>query len=271
MDSERVILHSDMNSFYASVEMMLDPELKGKPVAVCGSTEERHGIVLAKSDLAKKAGVKTGMVNWEARQLCPGLIVVPPQYDQYLKYSKLARQIYHRYTGLVEPYGMDECRLDVTGSRTCGTGMEIAEAIRQTTKDELGLTVSIGVSFNKIFAKLGSDMKKPDAITEIRQDNFKERIWLSMLPSYSMWEDPQKTNWPNTGSAPSVMWQRPPQKRYSTCWGSMASSSGGMQTERILLVSCTRTLSAPSSPSGTGSPVLLTCKRRKKSSESCWN
>ena len=177
MDSERVILHSDMNSFYASVEMMLDPELKGKPVAVCGSTEERHGIVLAKSDLAKKAGVKTGMVNWEARQLCPGLIVVPPQYDQYLKYSKLARQIYHRYTDLVEPYGMDECWLDVTGSSICGTGMEIAEAIRQTTKDELGLTVSIGVSFNKIFAKLGSDMKKPDAITEIRQDNFKEKIW----------------------------------------------------------------------------------------------
>ena len=95
-DNERVILHSDMNSFYASVEMMLNPELKGKPVAVCGSTEERHGIVLAKSDLAKKAGVKTGMVNWEARQLCPGLVVVPPQYDQYLKYSKLARQIYHR-------------------------------------------------------------------------------------------------------------------------------------------------------------------------------
>ena len=134
MDNERVILHSDMNSFYASVEMMLDPELKGKPVAVCGSTEERHGIVLAKSDLAKKAGVKTGMVNWEARQLCPGLIVVPPQYDQYLKYSKLARQVYHRYTDLVEPYGMDECWLDVTGSGVCGTGMEIAEAIRQTAK-----------------------------------------------------------------------------------------------------------------------------------------
>lgn len=177
MDNERVILHSDMNSFYASVEMMLNPELKGKPVAVCGSTEERHGIVLAKSDLAKKAGVKTGMVNWEARQLCPGLVVVPPQYDQYLKYSKLARQIYHRYTDLVEPYGMDECWLDVTGSGVCGTGMEIAEAIRRTTKEELGLTVSIGVSFNKIFAKLGSDMRKPDAITEIKRDNFKEKIW----------------------------------------------------------------------------------------------
>lgn len=177
METDRVILHSDMNSFYASVEMMLNPVLKGKPVAVCGSTEERHGIVLAKSDLAKKAGVKTGMANWEARQLCPGLIVVPPQYDQYLKYSRLAHQIYHRYTDLVEPFGMDECWLDVSGSGIYGTGLEIAEAIRQTTKDELGLTVSIGVSFNKIFAKLGSDMKKPDAITEIKHDDFKERIW----------------------------------------------------------------------------------------------
>ena len=107
--SDRVILHSDMNSFYASVEMMLDPSLRGKPVAVCGSTESRHGIVLAKSQLAKKAGVKTGMVNWEARQRCPNLIMVPPQYDQYLKYSKLAHEIYYRFTDLVEPYGMDEC------------------------------------------------------------------------------------------------------------------------------------------------------------------
>ena len=176
MDNERVILHSDMNSFYASVEMMLNPELKGKPVAVCGSTEERHGIVLAKSDLAKKAGVKTGMVNWEARQLCPGLVVVPPQYDQYLKYSKLARQIYHRYTDLVEPYGMDECWLDVTGSGACGTGMEIAEAIRRTTKRGAwpGRSASVCHS-TRFFAKLGSDMRKPDAITEIKRDNFKEK------------------------------------------------------------------------------------------------
>lgn len=177
METERVILHSDMNAFYASVEMMLNPTLRGKAVAVCGATEDRHGIVLAKSDLAKKAGVKTGMVNWEAKQLCPGLVVVPPQYDQYLKYSKLAHEIYYRYTDLVEPFGMDECWLDVTGSEIMGTGMEIAEAIRQATKDELGLTVSIGVSFNKIFAKLGSDMKKPDAITEIRKDNFREKVW----------------------------------------------------------------------------------------------
>lgn len=177
MADERVILHSDMNSFYASVEMMLDPSLKGKPVAVCGSTEERHGIVLAKSELAKKAGVKTGMVNWEAKQRCPDLIFVPPQYDQYLKYSKLAHQIYYRYTDLVEPFGMDECWLDVSGSDTYGSGMEIAEKIRTACREELGLTVSIGVSYNKIFAKLGSDLKKPDAITEITKENFKEKVW----------------------------------------------------------------------------------------------
>jgi len=177
MNDCRTILHSDMNAFYASVEMMLDPRLRGKAVAVCGSTEDRHGIVLAKSNLAKKAGVKTGMVNWEARRLCPDLIVVPPQYDQYLKYSKLDHEIYYRYTDLVEPFGMDECWLDVTGSGIYGTGMEIAEEIRQATKDELGLTVSIGVSFNKVFAKLGSDMKKPDAITEITKENYQEKVW----------------------------------------------------------------------------------------------
>lgn len=175
---ERAILHSDLNCFYASVEMMLDPSLRGKAVAVCGSTEDRHGIVLAKSEKAKKAGIKTGMVNWEARQLCKDLIVVPPQYDQYLKYSKLTQAIYQRYTDLIEPFGMDECWLDVTGSRmVCGDAMTIAEDIRRSVREELGLTVSIGVSYNKIFAKLGSDMKKPDAITEIRRDTFQEKVW----------------------------------------------------------------------------------------------
>jgi len=175
---ERTILHSDLNCFYASVEMMLDPSLRGKAVAVCGSTEDRHGIVLAKSEKAKKAGVKTGMVNWEARQLCKDLVIVPPQYDQYLKYSKLTQAIYQRYTDLIEPFGMDECWLDVTGSRGIfGDGMTIAEEIRRTVREELGLTVSIGVSYNKIFAKLGSDMKKPDAITEIRRDTYKDVVW----------------------------------------------------------------------------------------------
>ncbi len=175
---QRAILHSDMNSFYASVEMMLDPSLRGKAVAVCGSVEDRHGIVLAKSDLAKRAGVKTGMVCWEARQRCPNLVVVPPQYDEYIKYSRLAHEIYYRYTDMVEPFGMDECWLDVTASRyQCGTGLEIAEQIRAATREALGLTVSVGVSFNKIFAKLGSDLKKPDAVTEITPENFRDKVW----------------------------------------------------------------------------------------------
>lgn len=157
---------------------MLHPELREKAVAVCGSTETRHGIVLAKSEKAKKAGIKTGMVNWEAERLCPNLILVPPHFEEYTKYSRLARSIYQRYTDFVEPYGMDECFLDVSGSSAMyGTGSEIAEKIRQTTKSELGLTVSIGVSYNKIFAKLGSDMKKPDAVTEVTEDSFKEQVW----------------------------------------------------------------------------------------------
>ena len=175
MEPTRTILHSDLNCFYASVEMMLNPALRDKAVAVCGSTEDRHGIVLAKSEKAKKAGIKTGMVNWEARQLCPELITVPPQYDQYLKYSELTRNIYKRYTDLIEPFGMDEAWCEVTGCQKSGT--EIAEEIRQAVKDELGMTVSIGVSFNKIFAKLGSDMKKPDAITVIRQEDYKDMVW----------------------------------------------------------------------------------------------
>ena len=178
MIQRRAILHSDLNCFYASVEMMLDPTLQGKAVAVCGNAEDRHGIVLAKSEKAKQAGVKTGMTNWEAKQCCRELIIVPPQYEQYLKYSKLTRAIYQRYTDMVEPYGMDECWLDVTGSRFLyGSPMRIAEEIRCSVKEELGLTVSIGVSFNKIFAKLGSDMKKPDAITEIDAESYKEKIW----------------------------------------------------------------------------------------------
>ena len=172
---ERAILHSDANGFYASVETVLDPSLRGKAVAVCGSTEERHGIVLAKSERAKQAGVKTGMANWQAKKLCHDLILVPPQYDYYLKFSQYLHKIYQRYTDRVEPYGMDECWLDVTDCKSAPRA--IAEEIRQAVKDELGLTVSIGVSFNKVFAKLGSDMKKPDAITEITRDNYRDVVW----------------------------------------------------------------------------------------------
>ena len=171
----RAILHSDANCFYASCEMVLQPELRGKAVAVCGRVEDRHGIVLAKSELAKRAGITTGMPNWEALKKCPDLIIVPPRFEYYSQFSKLLRGIYERYTDYVEPFGLDECWLDVTDN--IKSPMVIAEEIRQAVKDELGLTVSIGVSFNKVFAKLGSDLKKPDAVSEISQDNFKELVW----------------------------------------------------------------------------------------------
>lgn len=158
------------------MEIVLDPALRGRPIAVCGSEEMRHGIVLAKSEQAKRTGVKTGMAIWEAKSCCPDLLVVPPHYDEYFKYSAMIRNIYKRYTGFIEPFGLDECWLDVTGI-TDASPLEVAEEIRRTTKGELGLTVSIGVSFNKIFAKLGSDMKKPDAITEIAFDSFREKVW----------------------------------------------------------------------------------------------
>ena len=176
--TERAILHIDMNNFYASVECMLNPDLKPFPIAVCGSQEERHGIVLAKNYAAKAKGVSTGEAIWQAKQKCPNLVIVPPHYDQYMKFSKLAREIYGRYTDLIEPFGMDEVWADVTGSqRAMGTPLHMAEEIKETIKYELGLTVSIGVSFNKIFAKLGSDMKKPDAITVINKETFREQIW----------------------------------------------------------------------------------------------
>lgn len=177
-DGKRTIFHSDLNAFYASVEILLDPSLQGKAVAVCGSTEDRHGIVLAKSEPAKKAGVKTGMVIHEAKRLCPDLISVPPHFDQYLEYSAKVRRVYEDFTDNVEPYGMDECWLQVPCHRSLSEGgFEIAEQIRSAVKEETGLTVSVGVSFNKVFAKLGSDMKKPDAVTVITREDYRDKIW----------------------------------------------------------------------------------------------
>jgi len=160
------------------VECHLDPTLKGHPVAVAGDPEKRHGIILAKNYEAKSFGVQTGEPLWQAKQKCPSLICVPPHYGEYEKFSAAARKIYADYTDLVESYGMDECWLDVTGSRRLfGDGRTIADEIRERIKKELGVTVSVGVSFNKVFAKLGSDMKKPDATTVIDKDNFRNQIW----------------------------------------------------------------------------------------------
>ncbi len=174
---ERVILHSDCNSFYASVECLHRPEIREKPVAVGGDVEQRHGIILAKNQIAKKFHIQTGEALWQAKQKCPDLVIVPPNYNLYLRFSRLARQIYLDYTDQVEPFGLDECWLDVTGSAVKGNGMAIAKEISARIKYELGITVSIGVSWNKIFAKLGSDYKKPDAVTPISKDNFKEIVW----------------------------------------------------------------------------------------------
>lgn len=175
---ERVILHSDMNNCYASIELLYRPELRGKPVAVGGDPEARHGIVLAKDQIAKKAGVKTGMALWQARQVCPDIVFVPPRMDLYLKFSRLAHEIYGEYTDKQEAFGIDESWLDVTESCSIkGDGMTVANQISSRIKKELGITVSIGVSWNKIFAKLGSDYKKPDAITEISRKNYKEIVW----------------------------------------------------------------------------------------------
>lgn len=172
---ERVILHSDLNSYYASVECLHRPEIRDKPVAVGGDVEHRHGIILAKNQIAKKYNIQTGEALWQARQKCPDLVIVPPNFPLYLRFSRMAHDIYMDYTSQVEPYGIDECWLDVTGSTALfGSGEKIAEEIRQRVKFELGLTVSIGVSYNKIFAKLGSDYKKPDAVTVISRENYKD-------------------------------------------------------------------------------------------------
>lgn len=176
--NERIILHVDMNNCFASIEMILHPEWKGLELAVCGSEKERHGIVLAKSQEAKVKGVKTGEPIWQAKLKCPGLFVVPPHYEAYLEYSQRAKKIYYEYTNQVESFGLDECWLDVTKSVDLfGSGEEMAYKIKERIKKELGLTVSIGVSFNKIFAKLGSDMKKPDAVTVINREDFKRIVW----------------------------------------------------------------------------------------------
>lgn len=174
----RTILHSDMNNCYASIELLHHPELRGKPLAVGGDPEARHGIVLAKDQLAKKAGVQTGMALWQARQVCPDIVFVPPRMDLYLRFSRLAHEIYADYTDMQEPFGVDESWLDVTDSCTLkGDGFQIANQISNRIKRELGITVSIGVSWNKIFAKLGSDYKKPDAITVISKENYKDIVW----------------------------------------------------------------------------------------------
>lgn len=175
---DRTILHCDCNGFYASVECALNPQLKNVPMAVGGSAEERHGIILAKNELAKKYNIKTAETLWQAKRKCPELVIVPPHHGLYEEYSKRVNEIYKEYTDLVEPFGIDESWLDVTASRVLfGDGEAIANILRERIKKEIGITISVGVSFNKVFAKLGSDYKKPDATTLITRENFKEIVY----------------------------------------------------------------------------------------------
>lgn len=174
----RTILHSDLNNFYASVECVRNPSVACKPVIVCGDREARHGIVLAKNPLAKGHGIRTGETIWQARSKCPDLVEIQADFKTYIDYSRRVRKIYGDFTDRVEPFGIDECWLDVTGSgKLLGGGEDIAAAIKRRIREETGLTVSIGVSFNKIFAKLASDLAPPDSIFAVTEHNFRERLW----------------------------------------------------------------------------------------------
>ena len=180
---ERIILHCDLNSFYASVELLDKPALWEVPVAVCGDPKTRHGIILAKNEPAKKYGIQTAETVWQAKKKCPGLVLLPPHHDLYKMWSVRVNDIYERFTDLIEPFGIDESWLDVTGSLHLfgGDAEKLANKIRKTVKNDTGLTISVGVSFNKVFAKLGSDMKKPDATTVIPIDGWQNIVWPQPL------------------------------------------------------------------------------------------
>lgn len=175
---EKAILHCDLNNFYASVECIKDEKYKNTPLAVAGNPKKRTGIILAKNTLAKSFGVKTGDVIWKAKQICPNLICVPPDFETYAKYSDLVKQIYLKYTDFVEPFGIDECWLDITSSQKLfGSAYKIAENIKNEVKEKLGLTISIGLSFSKMFAKLGSKLAGNDEINIITKSDYKEKVW----------------------------------------------------------------------------------------------
>ena len=176
---DRIILHCDLNCFYASVELLSHPDLRDVPMAVCGDPQSRHGIILAKNEPAKKFGVQTAETIWQAKKKCPDLVLLPPHHDLYREYSRKVNAIYDEYTDLVEPFGIDESWLDVTHTLHLfgGDARALADALRERMKRQLGLTLSVGVSFNKVFAKLGSDYKKPDATTVISRENWNELVW----------------------------------------------------------------------------------------------
>lgn len=175
---DRVIFHIDINHCYAQIEEMKQPHLRDVPMAVGGHEEKRHGIILAKNDLAKAAHVMTGESLREAKEKCPDLLIIPPSYDDYIYYTGLVKDIYRQYSDHVEPFGLDEAWIDYTDSRKLyGEPVKTARLIQDRVEKEIGLTVSVGVSWNKAFAKLGSDMKKPRGMTVITRDNYQKLVW----------------------------------------------------------------------------------------------
>lgn len=264
---ERVIIHSDMNSCYASIECSLNPALKGKPMAVGGDEASRHGIILAKSEEAKKYGVKTAEPLWQARQKCPELIIVEPHYDIYKEYSRRAHEIYARYTDKIEPMGLDEVWCDLTGSLTLfGSKYNIIREIMESFKKELDITVSIGLSYNKIFAKLGSDLAGRDEFFEITKENYKEKVWP--LPASALFGVGRKTaNRLQTYGVTTVgelamcseEWLK---ALFGVCGSEMWLSANGLNTDRV----APDNYKAPSKSIGHG----VTCKSDLENNEEVW-
>lgn len=264
---ERIIIHSDMNSCYASIECSLNPDLKGKPMAVGGNEASRHGIILAKSEQAKKFGIKTGETLWQARQKCPELIIVEPHYNIYKEYSRKAHEIYARYTDLIEPMGLDEVWCDLTGSITVfGSAHNIIREIMDSFKRELDITVSIGLSFNKIFAKLGSDLAGRDEFYEITKEDYKEKVWR--LPVSDLFGIGRKTAQKLEGYGVitigdlancSEMWLK---KVFGVSGTDMWISANGLNSDKV----DRDDYNAPLKSIGHG----ITCKKNLEDNEEVW-
>lgn len=176
---KRIILHCDCNSFYASVELLEYPDLREKPVAVCGDAESRHGIILAKNEAAKKYGIQTAETIWQAQRKCRELVLLSAHHEKYIAISKKINDIYKKYTDRVEPFSVDESWLDVTHTLHLfeKSGKDLADRIRREVQQEIGITISVGVSYNKVLAKFGSDYKKPNATTVIGKEELHSLVW----------------------------------------------------------------------------------------------
>ena len=253
---ERVILHVDINNCYASIESLYHPEVAGHPMAVAGDAENRRGVILAKNQLAKRYGVRTGEAIWEAKRKCPELMLLPPHHELYSAYSAKANEIYHRYTDLVEPASIDESYLDVTGSqRLFGTGGQMADDIRRVMKSELKLTVSVGVSYCKYFAKMGSDYKKPDATTIITRENFAALLYpLPVTELYGVGRRPRGI-WRCSACARWAIWRDWSKASCTPGWGSTACRCFGASTGWTRSRFAARNSRRRRSPSGAASPT----------------